>query len=159
MDEAIAEPPVKATELSTRVPVMGASTWMSRGTPTRISPRMDSLIPTSNPRCTFLDPNQVNRSFPTMITGTTRGLLTTPREDQGTTSLLETATATIVNVANVASSVTATGSADAATSTRNLIPLVHLLPIPTLLSRPVLKTSPRYKMTSMRVTLSRSEQL
>ena len=146
MDEATAELPVTATELGTRVLVMGASTWICMGTPTQIFPPTANHIPISNPRYTLLDPNPVNRSLPSLITGTTRGPITTPRECQDTTPLLETASAIVntVNVANVASIVIVMGSVGVATSIPDLIPQVHLPPtrIPTLLSRPVLKTSP-----------------
>ena len=145
MDGTTAKPPVTATKLGTRVLVMGASTWMSMGTLTQVLPRADNHMPISSPRCMPLDPSPVNRSLQSLITDTIRGLLTTPREDRGTTSLLETASenANTVNTANAAGIVIVTGSVDVATNILNLIPPVHLppSPIPTLLSRPVPKTS------------------
>ena len=147
VDEATAELPVTVTELGTRVLVREASTWMSMGTPTQILPRTDNHIPISNPRCMLLDPNSVNRMLPSLITGTTRGPITTPRGCQDTTPLLEIASAivNIVNPANVAGIVIVIviGSVGVATSIPDLIPQMHLPPthIHTLLSRPALKTS------------------
>ena len=144
MDEAIAELPATVTELGTRILVMGASTWMSMGTPTQIVPQTANHIPISNPRCTLLDPSLVNRSLRSLITGTTRGPITTPREYRDMTPLLETASVIVntVNTENVAGIVIVIGSVAAATSIPDLIPQVHLPPtrIPTLLNRPVLKT-------------------
>jgi len=143
--EATAELPVTVTELNTRVLVMGASTWMSMGTPTQIFPRMANNMPISNPRYMLLDPSLANRSLPSLITGTTRGPITTPREYRDTIPLLETASAIVntENTANVADIVIVIRSVGVATSTPGLTPQVHLPPtrIPTPLSRPVLKTS------------------
>lgn len=161
MGGAIIEVPVTAMELGTRVLVMGAGTQMFTGILTQTFLRMDKHTPISNPRFMGMG-SPVNRLLPTQIMGTTPGLPTTLSKAQGTTSLLETANANIVNAVNAANIAIATGNVDAAIGIPDPILTAYLPPNPILTPLSPLRSPPGLKTSKMRSThtiSSRSERL